>query len=107
VHPFCLYNLLALAQREKIVVIENDEMQRVLARYAFWKSITPWLIIPLLLSWVLSQTIANRYKLHTSWHLDWGVGRTFDGKLTLTPTDRRLPQQPTQPPPAPPPQFPD
>ncbi len=92
----------ALAQREKTVVIESDEMQRVFARYAFWKSTIPWLMIPPLISWLLSQIIASTFELDASWHLNWEVGRTFGGKLSLTPTDRTLPQQKTQSP-----QFPD
>ncbi len=87
----------ALAQREKTVVIENDEMQRVFARYAFWRSTIPWLMVPLLISWLLSQIIANTYELDASWHLHWEVGPTSDGKLSLTPTDRTLPQQKAQP----------
>jgi hypothetical protein len=93
----------ALVQREKSVVIENDEMKRKFAKFASWQEAARWWLIPLLICWILNQAIVHDYKIDASWHLNWKVERTFDGKITLTPTDRLPRQQQTQPPSA----FPD
>jgi hypothetical protein len=78
----------ALARRDKSIVIENDEMKLRFARLLFWEGFK-WLVVPTLIAWILSQAIARNYKIDGSWHVHWNVGRTFDGKITLTPTDKQ------------------
>jgi hypothetical protein len=75
----------ALSQRQKPVLIENDELKRKFATLAYLQE-ARWWLIPILLSWVLCQAIAKNYKIDASWHLNWRIERTFDGKITLTPT---------------------
>jgi hypothetical protein len=89
----------ALAQREKSVVIENDEMERRFATLVRWQQIAPWLLIPILIAWLLNQAIVRDYKLDASWRLNWKV-ETLSGKITLTPTN-------PHPPPPKPPELPD
>jgi hypothetical protein len=79
----------ALAQRDKSIVIENDEMKLRFARLVFWEGFIRWLVFPTLIAWILSQAIAKNYKIDASWHLHWNVGRTFDGKITLTPAGKQ------------------
>jgi hypothetical protein len=75
----------ALAQHEKSILIEDQELKKQLARLAYLQEIKWWLI-PILLAWILSQAIAHNYKIDASWHVNWKIERSFDGKITLTPT---------------------
>jgi hypothetical protein len=86
----------ALAQREKSIVIEDQELKKQLARLAYLQEMRWWLI-PALLASILSQSIAHNYKIDASWHLNWKIERTFDGKLTLTPTGHSRQAQPQPP----------
>lgn len=81
----------ALAQREKSVVIENDDMKLKFARLVFWQGFK-WLVLPGLIAWILSLAIAKDYKIDASWHIKWMVGQTFDGKITLTPINNHQPE---------------
>lgn len=92
----------ALAQREKIVVIENNEMQRRFAKLLQWQQATRWWLIPILVAWLLHQAIVRDYKIDASWRYIWKVEQTFEGKITLTPTPHPLPQEKP-----PPPEFPN
>ena len=90
----------------RAVVIENDAMQRKFANLAYWQQASVWWLIPLLIAFLINQAIVHQYKIDASWQLNWKIERTFEGKISLTPTNHPPPQQQTQPPP-PPPQFPD
>jgi hypothetical protein len=76
----------ALGQGKKSVVIDNDELKQRFATFAYWQE-ARWWLIPILISWVLSQAIAKDYKIDASWHLNWRVERNFDGRITLMPTN--------------------
>jgi len=52
---------------------------------SFWKTIGQWLLIPILVAYLLNQTIVRDYKIDASWHRVWKV-EGMDGKITLTPT---------------------
>jgi hypothetical protein len=93
----------ALAQREKTVVIENDAMQRRFAAFAQWQQAARWWLIPILIAWLLNQAIVRDYKIDASWRYIWKVEQTFEGKVTLTPTDPRASQREKPLPP----EFPD
>lgn len=80
----------ALAQHEKSVVIENNQMERRFGTLVQWEQIARWLLIPILITWLLSQAIMRDYKLDASWRLDWKVQK-LGGKITLTPTNPHPP----------------
>jgi hypothetical protein len=75
----------ALAQREKTIVIEGDKLTRPFSWLAYWQE-ARWWFIAWLVYRVLTTIIANQYHLDAEWHLSWKIERTFDGKITLTPT---------------------
>jgi hypothetical protein len=83
----------ALAQRQRAVIIENAEMQRRFTAFVQWQQAARWWLIPILIAWLLNQAIIRDYKIDASWRYIWKVERTFEGKITLTPTDPHPPRE--------------
>ena len=74
----------ALAQHQKSVVIENEELKEKFSRLVYWQE-ARWWILATLVYWLLSQAIANQYKIEGEWHIKWKIEQSIDGKITLTP----------------------
>jgi hypothetical protein len=49
----------ALAQRDKTVVIANDEMARRFARFAEWQRSARWGLIAFAVAWLINQAIVH------------------------------------------------
>jgi hypothetical protein len=76
----------ALAQR-KPVVIDNDKMARQFLRLQHWQEARKW-VFGAIVTALLGYAISRDYKIEASWHRDWKVN-TLDGKVTLTPVQRK------------------
>ncbi|HEX9324411.1 MAG TPA: hypothetical protein VF913_20170 [Xanthobacteraceae bacterium] len=73
----------ALKQRAKPVIIENDALSRQLIRLEYWRDAKWWLIAWLVYR-LLASAMAHQYHLEADWHVHW---KTIEasGRLLLTP----------------------
>src|SRR5438445_8392315 len=69
----------ALAQKNKLVVIENNEMARRFLRLQRWQEARKWIFSAIVVA-VFYYAISRDYKIEVSWHRDWKVN-TLDGKV--------------------------
>jgi hypothetical protein len=75
----------ALTQRERPVVIQNDELERKFSRVERWRDReNTYRFLAALIAGLLALAIAYQYKIDASWHSDWKMDR-IDGKIALTP----------------------
>ena len=76
----------ALQQRERPVVIDNDELAKPFARLAYWKEARWWFIAALIYK-LIASSIAQQYAIEADWHMKWST-KEIGGKITLTPTEK-------------------
>ncbi|MCP1761922.1 hypothetical protein [Bradyrhizobium japonicum] len=77
----------ALSQKNKPVVIDDEQMAAHFRRLQAWQEARLW-FIPSLIAALIAYSISQHYQVDLSWRLNWKVN-TLDGKITLTPIERR------------------
>jgi hypothetical protein len=77
----------ALRQREKAVVIDDPKMADRFRALQGWQEARIWFFGSLIAA-LIALSISQNYKIELSWQRDWKVN-TMDGKVTLTPVERK------------------
>src|SRR6266404_4503779 len=72
---------------KKPIIIDNLEMEKRFRSLQRWQEARIW-FFGVLAAALVAYAISRDYKIELSWHRDWKIS-TMDGKLILTPVERR------------------